>query len=80
MLRKGSSRKVPPDLERQDDMLLLSPSTANATENSAGSLVVHYTAEHTVLLTSPAFSRIPFQPYLLANDTSRPAFKAISHE
>jgi hypothetical protein len=32
------------------------------------------------LLTSPAFSRIPFPSYMLPNDTSRPTFNAISHK
>jgi hypothetical protein len=33
-----------------------------------------------VQLTSPAFSRIHFQCYMLANGVSRPTFSAISHQ
>jgi hypothetical protein len=42
--------------------------------NSMGSLNIYYKS------APAAFSRIPFQCYMLSNDTSTPTFKAISHE
>jgi hypothetical protein len=46
-------------------------------ENSTGSFIVKQTS---VPLTSSAFSLIPFQAYMLLNDTSRPTFNAVSHK
>jgi hypothetical protein len=45
-------------------------------ENSVGILIVCCIRSH----STPAFSHIPFQFYLLLNDTSRQVFNTMSHE
>jgi hypothetical protein len=47
-------------------------------ENSTGILIAYYVSF--VLFLSPAFSRIPFQRYMLSNDSLRPTFNVIFHE
>jgi hypothetical protein len=47
-------------------------------ENSPGSLTIYYVSFRVKII--PAFSRLPFQSYMLSNNAPRPMFSAISQE
>jgi hypothetical protein len=54
--------------------------TNNTVENWSGHFIICCIKFYSTILNFPAFSHIPFLPYMLSNGVSKPMFKAICDE